>query len=532
MNYPKALDENKRFRLEVILKAKNNPKLQALLLQKCLNDILFFVNVFGWTYDPRVEPSILPFITFEYQDDTILKLVYAIENREDVFIEKSRDMGMSWMLVVLQVWGWLKGWSSLYGSYKEDYVDSKGDMDSHFERIRFTIERLPKWLVPQDTTPTYMNISSKELNCNIAGDAGVNFGTGGRRKFVVMDEFPLWQDDKKAFRKTKDITNCRIIGGTPEGKYNVYGQVMTNAPDYQHLNIVRIRLHWSLHPNKDQAWYEEQKSKRTKLDVAKELDISYEDSVTGKVYPEFTERATFQKLEYNPALPLYCGWDFGKDMNAIIWTQKDFATNKVYLLDAYQVPNKPIEFMASFVLGIPINDPVTKTPFVYDDEELKIIERHAIWKAVYAGHWGDPFNGNATQTNARSSIKQSLAQFDIHVSCRTTGTSLEERIRKAHLIFPRLIVNTDCYDFMQSIVHSKYPDDTKQMTTEKTKPVHDRSSHFRTAFEYFVDNEPMLPTQTSPLTYSQRSPTIQPKSLSDFEREFGGPSPTRYRTAL
>ena len=65
MNYPKDPEENKRFRLEVLSKAQDNPRAQYLFLEKCKKDILFFVNVFCFTYDPRVEPSTMPFITYE-----------------------------------------------------------------------------------------------------------------------------------------------------------------------------------------------------------------------------------------------------------------------------------------------------------------------------------------------------------------------------------------------------------------------------------------------------------------------------------
>lgn len=65
---------------------------------------------------------------------------------------------------------------------------------------------------PDDIISKHKSISSKNLWAEIWGDVGENFGTGWRRKAIFMDEFPLWRDDEKAFRKTKDVTNCRIIG--------------------------------------------------------------------------------------------------------------------------------------------------------------------------------------------------------------------------------------------------------------------------------------------------------------------------------
>jgi hypothetical protein len=55
---------------------------------------------------------------------------------------------------------------------------------------------------------------------------------------------------------------------------------MTNYKEYAHLIHRKTRLHRPLHPLKSQVWYEFEKLTRTKTDLAKEVDISYEDSVS------------------------------------------------------------------------------------------------------------------------------------------------------------------------------------------------------------------------------------------------------------
>jgi hypothetical protein len=44
------------------------------------------------------------------------------------------------------------------------------------------------------------------------------------------------------------------------------------------------------------------------------------------------------------------------------------------------------------------------------------------------------------------------------------------------------------------MVQSHYPQvkENSESTTEKTKPVHDENSHYRTAYEYFISNEPQV----------------------------------------
>lgn len=484
--YPKESKENKQYRLDVLQKARNNPELQGLLIKKCEEDPIYFLNVFGWTYNPRVTPSDLPFITYDFQDKHILKQIECIENEEDSCTEKSRDMGFSWMLIGLQTWGFLfKKWASLYGSYKEDYVDEQGNMDSHFERIRYMLDRLPAWMKPDDMVSKYMNISSDKLGCSISGDAGQNFGTGGRRKFVILDEFALWQHDKKAFRKTGDVTPCRIFGGTPEGRFNIYGKIMTSHKDYKHLAINKFRLHWSDHPNKDNAWYSKEKLKRTKLDVAKELDISYDESVTGAVYKDFQRVARFGFYGFNPELKLYTSWDFGRDMTAIIWFQKDFDTDTVTIIDSFQKTDMDIDFFAAFVNGKQTQN------FVYNEDEIAMIDKHVDWKHKYANHYGDPYNADNRSGVTQSTFKTVLAGYGINIQTSRKST-LGERIRNTELCLKRLRVNQTLTDFIQSIVQARYPQkpDISQATSESIKPVHDETSHYRTALEYFFDNEP------------------------------------------
>lgn len=125
-----------------------------------------------------------------------------------------------------------------------------------------------------------------------------------------MDEFAIWQNAEKAFRKTRDITRCRIIGGTPEGRFNLYGRIMTSHEQYKHLAIKKFRLHWTLHPKKSQTWYENEKLNRTKLEIAQELDISYDNSVSGAVYKDFLQIVRQGAYSYDYNIPLYTSWDF------------------------------------------------------------------------------------------------------------------------------------------------------------------------------------------------------------------------------
>jgi hypothetical protein len=124
----------------------------------CARDILFYFNTFVWTYDPRKIDSghdpVLPFVTYEYQDEYILDLNEII-GRDDIQVAKSRDMGCSWMTLATIDYRWqFKSFESfLLASWKEDLVDKTGDMDSLFAKIDFIHNHLPHWILhPEDFT--------------------------------------------------------------------------------------------------------------------------------------------------------------------------------------------------------------------------------------------------------------------------------------------------------------------------------------------------------------------------------------------
>ena len=50
--------------------------------RRCEKDILFWVNTFGWTFDPRKDPSVLPMICYPYQEEVLLEMD-RIFGRED-----------------------------------------------------------------------------------------------------------------------------------------------------------------------------------------------------------------------------------------------------------------------------------------------------------------------------------------------------------------------------------------------------------------------------------------------------------------
>lgn len=64
----------------------------------------------------------------------------------------------------------------------------------------------------------------------------------------------------------------------------------------------------------------------------------------------------------------------------------------------------------------------------------------------------------------------------------------EEQILMTRTNIYRIKYNDNCVDFASAIMNAKYPErkEGSNSTTESTKPVHDWTSHYRTALEYLT----------------------------------------------
>lgn len=481
-------------RLQVNDAADKKTEARILTYQLCARPdnpaegLIFFIENFGWTFDPRpqADPNTLPFILYDYQKDLIRYLVDHIDSGKDCLTEKSRDMGASWIIFVyVPLWYWLfkDGSNFLLGSYKEDLVDNR-TRDSLFGMIDFAIANLPGWILPKgfnyDKHRNHMKLLNPVNFNQITGDTmNPRFGRGTRKTAILYDELGFWNDAKDAWESGSDATSCRIANSTPCG-YNYYAQLRNSGIDVK-------TIHWRSHPLKDEQWYEFEKARRTPEEVAQELDISYIKSLEGRVYPEWSEDTVKNgPFPYEPNSPLYVGWDFGRDDGtAIIWAQQD-NRGRLRIIDTYYKVGKTIEFFVPFITGILTASHLDR--YTYSPEEQRMINERSNWK--HATHFGDPSGRFRTQTSDYS-VMDILKQNGIHINARDEWKSFLKRKRSARLIIMEGVdLNTTPRSsyFEMCMTQAAYPKVRREGGSEinSKDPVHNWTSHNRSAFEYLA----------------------------------------------
>ena len=301
------------WRVKMLRRAQKEEEYQLKVKELFHRDILFAFNAFYYTLDVRRRPRHhRPFTTYWYQDLAILNIVRAIEEKEDLPGEKSRDMGASWAWIGVFCHYWLNpagGADFLLGSRIADYVDKRGDMRTLFEKLRYLVYKLPPWLLPKgfkrQVHDNYMKLVNPQTGASITGESNnPNFGTGGRYAAVLLDEFPKWEGtDEAAWTSLGDATPSRQPVGTPFGAAGKHYEMVTDGL------TKKITVHWSLHPHKGEGlccawprpagspkqvdflhwsrdnwktraltspWYEKEVERRkSPKEISQELDIDY-----------------------------------------------------------------------------------------------------------------------------------------------------------------------------------------------------------------------------------------------------------------
>ena len=269
----KTVRGNLAFRKRLLQLAANDLKAKNDIYSMCSRDILFYINTFVFTYDPRLKKAkTIPFITYGFQDVALDKVIKAMG---DLYTEKSRDMGASWIFLTADEWEWQfhEDYSVLLGSRTEDYVDKSGDRKSLMWKIDAILANQPRWLRP-DYYRMSLHFENLDTGSTIEGESTTgNFARGGRWTKIMLDEFAAVEPDgQKVLRATRDATKRRVFNSTHQGSATSFYRI-------GQTNIPKLIMHWSTHPEKNEGLYYSVEGKLVRLD-----NYSAEVVVDGKKY--------------------------------------------------------------------------------------------------------------------------------------------------------------------------------------------------------------------------------------------------------
>lgn len=284
---------------------KADPELLLGLEERYRLDPIAFINHWAVTYDPRNAPTelptLMPFVLFRKQEELVDFLLQLVMGQANGLIEKSRDMGATWVCAAFSVWLW-RFWPGAaigWGSRKEQLVDKIGDPDSIMEKIRIIIRHLPKFMLPDGFNELvhmpFMKIVNPVNAATITGEAGDNIGRGGRKLIYFKDESAHYERPEKIEAALSDTTNCQVDFSSVNGLGNVFHRRREAGKEWkpgEELATDRANvfiLDWSDHPAKTREWYEARKAKAESDGLLhvfmQEVERNYSAAVAGVIIP-------------------------------------------------------------------------------------------------------------------------------------------------------------------------------------------------------------------------------------------------------
>lgn len=335
-----------RRRMAMIETAKD-PHKRALLRLYYKNNCWKFINDWVTTYDPRTAGKkddkgndllqFMPMLLFVRQIEFVQFLESCLRDKQAGLVEKSRDVGASWLCCAFAVWLLLfhPGSAVGFGSRVVDDVDKLGDPDSLFEKIRIILRKLPAFLMPEKNLAVgYMKIINPSNGSTITGGSGDNIGRGGRSSIFFKDESAHYERPEMIEAALSANTDVQIDISSVNGNGNVFYRKRMAGELWMPDTVIprgktRVFIFdWRDNPMKSQAWYDEKRAKWEDDGMlhifAQEVDRDYSASIAGVVIPAKWVRAAIDAhiaLGFEPSGEKVAALDVadeGGDKNAFI----------------------------------------------------------------------------------------------------------------------------------------------------------------------------------------------------------------------
>lgn len=523
-------DHVRLFREKVRRECREDKNLRKIEWNLCERDPAYWLVMYGVIFEPRSiaghPPAWYPWVPFPFQVRMIRWIQHVMEQtahgRGDGVVEKSRDMGASWMFCAYMSHQWLFAPVFIGGivSRNANAVDQTNDSDSLFFKVRALLGlqmqvpenlRLPAWMVPSgmnDDLTTKAHIAHPTKTCIIQGETTTGLsGVGGRATMRLNDEAARFDAFDEAWSNQGAVTTHRFAVSSADTRaplFRTLAELGRDGLDDPELEAPSyLRLDWWIHPFHSEEWFADERARYPdKAEFEREYEISYTAGQGDKVYNQFAGRE-LGRFPYDPTLgSLYCAIDPGvSDPTSIIWIQEDTRANRYRVVESFEGDgSEDARFYASVLTGQMISGVGG-----YDYGKYPELRRIMEWTAslnrpvqYFGDHAGTHKGGDGKRSFydalAEESANLTNRRNVIYVSTATADSARSHARRKNAL--QGLAYRIDFNDtpganaVLLALKESMYPRkaDGRTYVRETLEPAHDIWSHRRTAMEYWAVN--------------------------------------------
>jgi len=250
---------------------------------KCGKDSSYFINNYAKISHPL--KGLIPFKTYPYQDDVL----NDFNDHRFVIVLKARQLGISTITAAYIVWLML-----FYRDKNVLVIATKFQTAANLvKKVKNIMQNVPPWLriadIKIDNRTSFVLTNGSEVKAaSTSGDAGRSEALS----LLVIDEAAhvegleeLWT----GLYPTLSTGGRCIALSTPNGVGNWFHKTYVEAETDEN-DFYPVNLPWSVHPERDQEWFEKETRNMSRRQIAQELECSFNASGETVIHPEDLER--------------------------------------------------------------------------------------------------------------------------------------------------------------------------------------------------------------------------------------------------
>jgi hypothetical protein len=283
----------------------------------CAKDPVFFMKQYCYIQHPK--KGKIKFNLYPFQEESLTQLR---DERYNVIL-KSRQLGISTLSAGFALWSML---------FKEDFnvlviATTQEVAKNLVNKVQVMNENLPSWLRTEI-------ISNNKLSLKFKNGSQIkaisSASTGARSEalsLLIIDEAAFIRNIEEiwiASQATLSTGGGAIVLSTPNGVGNWFHQTWADA-EAQINGFNTIKLHWNVHPERDQSWRDDQTKLLGERGAAQECDCDFISSghtvVDGSILLDYDNRCS-EPIEKR-----------GFDNGYWIWEYPDYDKSYVVVAD-------------------------------------------------------------------------------------------------------------------------------------------------------------------------------------------------------
>ena len=218
--------------------------------KRCAKDPVYFFRKYCYIQHPTLGK--IKFNLFKFQE-MVLKELFDYDYS---IILKSRQLGISTLSagIALHMMIFNKDKNVLVIATKQEVAKNM------VSKVRYMYDNLPSWLKEGYVENNKLNLKLKNGSQVKATSSSGDAGRSEAVSMLIVDEaafIPEIEEIWGSAQQTLATGGRAIVLSTPNGVANWYHREWTKAKENKN-KFHTIQLHWSMHPDRDQSWRDEQ----------------------------------------------------------------------------------------------------------------------------------------------------------------------------------------------------------------------------------------------------------------------------------